>query len=717
MAEELQYASAPNKRKYEDPTTPPSFPRRTTGFSAPISSSHSPPDSDHAPPSYSSAPPPVDEIELAKQRAQEIAARLFSNAESKRTRVDNGGGGGGGGGYDSYDSTGFGSAPSGLGQKPMFNMTPSMPTSYGYPGASKKIEIPNGRVGVIIGKAGETIKYLQLQSGARIQVTRDMDADPNSPTRGVELMGTPDQIAKAEQLINDVLVEAESGGSGIVSRRITGQQGGAEQFVMKVPNNKVGLIIGKGGETIKNMQARSGARIQVIPLHLPPGDTSTERTVQIDGSSEQIETAKQLVNEVISEVLHETFIRRSWRLGLYLCIESELNISIILARGISFALAQLGLVLLALCFSVGCWILQLRWVLYNRLRNAAMGGGYPQQGYQAQPPTNWAPSGQPMHQPGYGYVQPGAYPSGPSPQYNMPQQPYPSSYPQQPTSGGGYPSSWDPSTTPQTQQTTQLGGYNYYNQQQTPLGPTDITAYGYNQQGQGYTQYSASTPQSGYGQLSQANPLPGYDQQQGYSNSTPGYSTPLKQTPGGQTPPPYNTSQQSSPNPSYPIKGTTTTTQPGYGVPPTSQSGYGTQATSGYGPGYGVPQAQKPPTQPAYAQPQQSPSVQPGYPHSQPPTAQSAYAQPDSGAPQQAPPSGYGTTASAGPGYAPVPYGAHPAGQPSYAGLYTGSYGSGGYSQPSVYSGDGNNARGTYDSAPASQTTQPVGVAKSSPQS
>lgn len=40
----------------------------------------------------------------------------------------------------------------------------------------------------------------------------------------------------------------------------------------------------------------------MIPLHLPPGDTSTERTLQIDGSSEQIESAKQLVNEVISEV-------------------------------------------------------------------------------------------------------------------------------------------------------------------------------------------------------------------------------------------------------------------------------------------------------------------------------------------------------------------------------------------------------------------------------
>lgn len=93
--------------------------------------------------------------------------------------------------------------------KPMSNLAPSaIPVSYGNDhGTSKKIDIPQIRVGVIIGKAGETIKYLQLQSGAKIQVQRDMDADPNSVTRPVELIGTPEQIAKVERLINDVLAE------------------------------------------------------------------------------------------------------------------------------------------------------------------------------------------------------------------------------------------------------------------------------------------------------------------------------------------------------------------------------------------------------------------------------------------------------------------------------------------------------------------------------
>lgn len=100
MAEEAQYGtdSLTNKRKYEDQTTTP--PRRSTGFSAAI------PSPDNAPPppaSYNSVPPPMGEFEIAKQRAQEIAARIFNSAEAKRPRVENNGGSG----FDSIDSKGF----------------------------------------------------------------------------------------------------------------------------------------------------------------------------------------------------------------------------------------------------------------------------------------------------------------------------------------------------------------------------------------------------------------------------------------------------------------------------------------------------------------------------------------------------------------------------------------------------------------------------------
>ncbi|XP_010924497.1 uncharacterized protein [Elaeis guineensis] len=721
MAEELQFPSRPdNKRKFDDAAGSPPSPvaqplaRRPTGFSAPIAS----PDGHSAggapPSSYNSVPPPADGIQLAKQRAQEIAARLFSDAEAKRPKVENGGGG-----ADDSADKGFSSdhlqKPLGQQMASQGGVAPPLPYSmYGYQGSSQKIEIPNGRVGVIIGKGGETIRYLQLQSGAKIQVTRDADADPNSLTRTVELMGTPEQISKADQLIKDVLAEADTGGSGIVAaRKFGGGQVGAEQFVMKVPNNKVGLVIGKGGETIKNMQAKTGARIQVIPLHLPPGDTSTERTVQIDGTNEQIESAKQLINEVISE---------------------------------------------------------------NRVRNPQVAGGYSHQGYHPpQPPMSWGPPGPPpMQQPGYGYMQPGAYPGQP-PQYNMSQPPY-GGYP--PPTSSGFSSGWDQSSNPPTQQTTPGSGYDYYNQQQQtqqqqPLGgstaPAENTTYNYGQppryssQGSyGSTMYSQTTvgqqqsygpdnysggyqapaSQPGYSQP-QSNPPAGYDHQQGYG-STPTYAAPTNptqdvsastygaqggptQVPSSQQAPPvqptgpqqgYTSQPLSTTSPAYATQGTT---QPGYGVPPTSQSGYGSQppAQSGYGqsmpfpqPGYGQsPQSQKPPTQPIYGQAQQPQTtqtgyiqpapVQPGYSHGQPPPPQSAYG-------SVGPQSGYGQQQQV---YGSMP----PPSQPGYVQQqqqYTDSYGGsvGGYSEQS------GTARGSYD-APAVTQAVPSGVAKASPQS
>ncbi|WOL09086.1 hypothetical protein Cni_G17839 [Canna indica] len=643
MADDLHYSSRPdNKRKFDDPAadgdpSPPA--RRPTGFSAPIASTSPDGNSGGVPPAqtYNSVAPPLDGIQLAKQRAQEIAARLFSDAESKRPRLDNGGG--------EDDSRDKDSALKSLSQTvaSQVGIGSQSILSYGYQSSSKKIEIPNGRVGVIIGKSGETIKYLQLQSGAKIQVTRDMDADPNSQTRSVELVGTSEQIIRAEQLINDVLAEAEAGASGIITARKFGSvQAGAEQFQMKVPNNKVGLVIGKGGESIKNMQAKSGARIQVIPLHLPPGDTSTERTVYIDGTKEQIEAAKQLVNEVISE---------------------------------------------------------------NRVRNPAMAGGYLQQSYHAPPPTSWGPPGAPMHQPGYGYMAPGAYPGAP-PQYNTSQAPY-GGYP--PPASTGFSSGWDQTSNQPQQQTAAGTGYDYYNQQsqqpQQPQGgtsaPAGSTAYNYgqpvsnynNQVSYGDTAYSqASVGQQGYGQDGYTS---GYNSQQGYG-STPGYGTVANPSQDGsgsgygaqggstQAPSQQPPSSQSSANQVYAGQPPNST---GYGnITPTSQPGYGSQppAPTGYGqaPSYGQPHVQKPQgTQAAYGQSQQVTSAPGGYIQS---AAQPEYGQPP---PSQ---SGYGHQ---------QPYGAS---QPTYGQqqqqLYNESYSGSGYSQPPAYDSA---AQTTYDASAA----------------
>ena len=117
MSDEAQYSSGAdsNKRKYDDQTAPPPSTRRPTGFSAPIAP-HSP---DSAPPSYNAVAPPIEGLIKAKQRAQEVAARLLISSagaaaaavggglDAKRPKFENGASG-----FDSHDS-GFSSIPPG----------------------------------------------------------------------------------------------------------------------------------------------------------------------------------------------------------------------------------------------------------------------------------------------------------------------------------------------------------------------------------------------------------------------------------------------------------------------------------------------------------------------------------------------------------------------------------------------------------------------------
>jgi len=164
--------------------------------------------------------------------------------------------------------------------------------------------VPNSKIGVLIGKAGETIRNLQRSSGAEMQITNFADVDSNALTLSVELVGKLGSVDKAEQLIKSVIAEAEAGGSpALIARGFGSGQPGSEQFEMTVPNNKVRLIIGKGGETIKGMQIKSGARIQLIPQHPLEGVTLTERIVRVTGNKKQIEVAKDLIKQAMNQVM------------------------------------------------------------------------------------------------------------------------------------------------------------------------------------------------------------------------------------------------------------------------------------------------------------------------------------------------------------------------------------------------------------------------------
>ena len=66
-----------------------------------------------------------------------------------------------------------------------------------------------------------------------------------------------------------------------------------------IPGEKVGLVIGRKGESINRLQSLSGAKIVIIQ---DSAVATTEKPLRITGSPESVQTAKQLVGEFLAKI-------------------------------------------------------------------------------------------------------------------------------------------------------------------------------------------------------------------------------------------------------------------------------------------------------------------------------------------------------------------------------------------------------------------------------
>ena len=158
-----------------------------------------------------------------------------------------------------------------------------------------ELRVPNPMVGLVIGKGGEQIQRIQSQTGVHLQIAREQDMLPGETLRSIILKGKQSAVTECKRMIDEIINNRQQQNASIGS----GQQKNNNQREMdhlfivkvKVPNNKVGIIIGKGGITVKMIMERSRAQIQ-IPSN-PDEDNPNVRTLSIGGDTkESVETAQ-----------------------------------------------------------------------------------------------------------------------------------------------------------------------------------------------------------------------------------------------------------------------------------------------------------------------------------------------------------------------------------------------------------------------------------------
>ncbi|XP_063237832.1 far upstream element-binding protein 2 isoform X2 [Bacillus rossius redtenbacheri] len=195
---------------------------------------------------------------------------------------------------------------------------------------SHHVLVPRAAVGVVIGKGGDMIKKIQNETGARVQFQQGRDDGPGE--RRCLLTGKPNQVEQArrriEELIDSVLRrDSEIGrgrgrggpggppfdrmgrgagggdfGNGGWDRRPGGMQQGGQMdkqeatATFTIPAAKCGIVIGRGGETIKQINQQTGAHCE---LDRRPSANPAEKIFVIRGAPDQIEQAKRIISEKI----------------------------------------------------------------------------------------------------------------------------------------------------------------------------------------------------------------------------------------------------------------------------------------------------------------------------------------------------------------------------------------------------------------------------------
>jgi len=157
------------------------------------------------------------------------------------------------------------------------------------------LPIPNEAIGLIIGKGGETIRQLQQDSGAKIQVAKKELG--NSGLRYVFIDGPPPKFEVAKKLIEAIVDEYR--------RSHVLEPGNNELGVLivdyPIPAHLTNAIIGKGGETLRKLTLKTKAQL-FIPKQVD--NNTNERVLKIKGTPNQIEDAKKELAILITTHSH-----------------------------------------------------------------------------------------------------------------------------------------------------------------------------------------------------------------------------------------------------------------------------------------------------------------------------------------------------------------------------------------------------------------------------
>lgn len=167
---------------------------------------------------------------------------------------------------------------------------------------SEVITIEPSLVGLIIGRQGENLRRIETQTQTRVQFLSAQEAP--GALRQCKITGNRASRAEAKTEIYKTIDENAGGRGSAPPPRGGAPKGGAPPSMrdaeateqIMVPDKTVGLIIGRGGETIRDLQERSGCHVNIVGENK---SVNGLRPVNLIGTLQAAQVAKNLILEIV----------------------------------------------------------------------------------------------------------------------------------------------------------------------------------------------------------------------------------------------------------------------------------------------------------------------------------------------------------------------------------------------------------------------------------
>ncbi|KAM6372071.1 far upstream element-binding protein 3 isoform 7-T7 [Pluvialis apricaria] len=157
----------------------------------------------------------------------------------------------------------------------------------------QEILIPASKVGLVIGKGGETIKQLQERTGVKMIMIQDGPL-PTGADKPLRITGDAFKVQQAREMVLEIIREKDQADFRGVRNDFSSRMGGGS-IEVSVPRFAVGIVIGRNGEMIKKIQNDAGVRIQFKP----DDGISSERVAQVMGLPDRCQHAAHIISELI----------------------------------------------------------------------------------------------------------------------------------------------------------------------------------------------------------------------------------------------------------------------------------------------------------------------------------------------------------------------------------------------------------------------------------